>query len=456
MSSSESSGISKLTINAYADNKFSASKGEYIVDINPESVKITSSVDYHLSQGMGAPGTLRYNSSAPRVLSFKLLFDNSGIIPETAMPVEDNLQQLAKVTRDVQTDIQSPYYVRVTWGVIDFKGRLINLDVRYTKWSAEGKPVRAEAFVQVLEEVGLSKTSQKAQSSAAGAEEMSSQQLQEGESLPSAAEEALGDPELAPELGELNGLDGLRMPELPGFNLDLSFDLWALLMALLAKLLEYLKEGAEWLIQKGSEAYAAGKGAVNEAKANAAERRRKRQERRKKSSSGSSKSQKSSQSSKKKKSTSKKKSTGVVGAYEEGKEGAYKEEHAREEREYREQVEEARKKREKEEKERREQRERERRAEKRREKKAERERRREKKKVERERKEREKERKKAGNERRKEERRAHKEREREQRRNRKKEQQRQRQERKRQRQEKAERIKKNFRRTFGIQEEDPQ
>ena len=150
--SRESGGIGKLVIKAYSDNKFTSSAGEYTASINPEDIHISSGIDYHLSQGMGSPGTLRYNTSRPKILTFKLLFDNTGIIPGSEAPVEKQLDQLRKVIYDVQENINSPNYVRVIWGIIDFKGRLADLDINYVRFKAEGLPIRAEAFVRVVEE----------------------------------------------------------------------------------------------------------------------------------------------------------------------------------------------------------------------------------------------------------------------------------------------------------------
>ena len=172
--SRESGGISKLVIKAYSDNKFTSSTGEYTASINPEDISVSGGIDYHLSQGMGSPGTLRYNTSRPKLLTFKLLFDNTGIIPGSDAVVEEQIGQLKKVIYDVQENINSPYYVRIIWGVIDFKGRLSDLDINYTRFKAEGLPIRAEAFVRVVEEkeapVNLKSSSQVTSSPSPGSE----------------------------------------------------------------------------------------------------------------------------------------------------------------------------------------------------------------------------------------------------------------------------------------------
>ncbi|OJW73580.1 MAG: hypothetical protein BGO68_03030 [Candidatus Amoebophilus sp. 36-38] len=164
------SGISKLVIKAYSDDGFGSLKGEFSASINPANLKITSSVDYTTSQGMGSASmALRYNVSPPRTLSFKLLFDNTGIIPDSGANVKDQLDTLRSVVYDFQEEVSSPYYIRIIWGVIDFKGKLINFDTSYTMFQADGSPIRAEVDIAVLEEVdsaGLTRAL-KAQSAAA-------------------------------------------------------------------------------------------------------------------------------------------------------------------------------------------------------------------------------------------------------------------------------------------------
>ena len=156
MSGSESGGISKLVIKAYSDNKFASSTKEYTASINPENIEIAGGRDYYLSSGMGTPGMLRYNAPFPEILSLKLLFDNTGIIPGSEADVEEQIAQLKTVIYDVQEDTQAPSPVRVIWGKIDFKGRLADINISYTRFEAEGRPIRAEVVTRFIQEKEVS------------------------------------------------------------------------------------------------------------------------------------------------------------------------------------------------------------------------------------------------------------------------------------------------------------
>jgi len=150
--------ISKLVIKAYSNESFTTQKSEFSASINPANLKITSSVDYERSQGMGSANmALRYNVSPPKELSFRLIFDNTGIFPDSDKSVKDQIEALQDVVYKFQEDINSPYYVRVIWGVIDFKGKLVSLETSYTMFKSDGAPIRAEVDIVVLEDASASK-----------------------------------------------------------------------------------------------------------------------------------------------------------------------------------------------------------------------------------------------------------------------------------------------------------
>ena len=153
--------ISKLVIKAYSDESFATEKGEFSASINPANLKIASSVEYEKSQGMGSPSmALRYNVSPPKELSFKLLFDNTGIFPDSDTSVKDQLDALQDLVYKFQENTNSPYYVRVIWGIIDFKGKLVSLETNYTMFKSDGAPIRAEVDIVVLEDASSSKITQ--------------------------------------------------------------------------------------------------------------------------------------------------------------------------------------------------------------------------------------------------------------------------------------------------------
>ena len=145
-------GICKLVIKAYDDNSYGSEKGEFVTTINPTNLKISNKIDYVDSQMMGNPTwALQYNKSQPRILSFSLLFDNTGIFPNSNIDVKQQIKNLEWLIFSNQKDINEPYFVRIIWGDIDFKGKLLKLETSFSMFKNDGSPIRAQADIEIIE-----------------------------------------------------------------------------------------------------------------------------------------------------------------------------------------------------------------------------------------------------------------------------------------------------------------
>lgn len=146
-------GICRLLIKAYSDNSFTSEKGEYTSTINPTNLKISSNVSYSNFYSFGNNNLLRYNHSEPRIMSFSLLLDNTGIFPNSNIEVKTQLNSLESLLEGYQKDINEPYYVRVIWGTIDFKGKLNKLFINYSYIKEGGDLLRAQVDLEIIEQV---------------------------------------------------------------------------------------------------------------------------------------------------------------------------------------------------------------------------------------------------------------------------------------------------------------
>ena len=145
-------GICKLVIKAYDDNSYGSEKGEFVTTINPTNLKISNKIDYVDSQMMGNPTwALQYNKTQPRILSFSLLFDNTGIFPNSNIDVKQQVKNLEWLIFSNQKDIDEPYFVRIIWGDIDFKGKLLRLETSFSMFKNDGSPIRAQADIEIIE-----------------------------------------------------------------------------------------------------------------------------------------------------------------------------------------------------------------------------------------------------------------------------------------------------------------
>ena len=145
-------GVAKLVIKVYGDSDFGTEKGEFVSTINPKDLKIYNEIEYSDSQTFGNPNwTLQYNISRPKILSFSLLFDNTGIFLNSNIDVKQQVRSLESLISSYQEDINEPFYIRVIWGSIDFKGKLLKMQTNYSMFKNDGSPIRAQTDISIIE-----------------------------------------------------------------------------------------------------------------------------------------------------------------------------------------------------------------------------------------------------------------------------------------------------------------
>ena len=143
----------KLTIKTYSNEEFTAEKGEYVVTINPQNLRITNNIDYNSSRmPYNNNWNFKYNCTLPRQLSFSLLFDNTGIFPNTKINVKKQIDDLEGLIYNCKEDIKQPHFIRVIWGNIDFQGRLLKMQTEYGMFKNNGDIIRAQTDIVIIEQ----------------------------------------------------------------------------------------------------------------------------------------------------------------------------------------------------------------------------------------------------------------------------------------------------------------
>ncbi|MFK7748307.1 MAG: LysM peptidoglycan-binding domain-containing protein [Kordia sp.] len=142
------------------------------VAINPENYKETFSVEYNLDQETNSPGKKpKFAKVKPGDITFKLLFDSTGIFDIVGLDLDSTLTSIAddiagfnpfkddeadesnivaeinkiKDLVAVQGDMHMPFELEITWGSLSFKCFLIKLDIDYKLFNSKGFPIRAVA-----------------------------------------------------------------------------------------------------------------------------------------------------------------------------------------------------------------------------------------------------------------------------------------------------------------------
>src|SRR5689334_21378982 len=99
-------GLNKLKIVGYKDVEFKNKIGEYTALINPETYSISHDVNINEKAGQGAyVPTSSYNKGSSQTISFKLLFDGTGIIKKDSNPIPSGLAIIGASAPSVVDDI---------------------------------------------------------------------------------------------------------------------------------------------------------------------------------------------------------------------------------------------------------------------------------------------------------------------------------------------------------------
>lgn len=151
----------KLTIARYKiDNKSLVKNGgvpDFVAMINPNGYKIKQGIRYSEkkgeSRGMGGATELKFAGFPPDEISINpFVIDGTGIIPESSsQTVVERIKALRAVAYDyVGAEHESPV-VELSWGVFHYFARLNSINVDYTLFDPNGKPLRATVTLDFMQ-----------------------------------------------------------------------------------------------------------------------------------------------------------------------------------------------------------------------------------------------------------------------------------------------------------------
>jgi hypothetical protein len=142
--------LEKLYILAYSDAEYNNVTGPpFFALINPETYAYKYKIEFCETQAPGTSGVaLKFNKMPPQEFNFDFLFDGTGVI--TSMhtppaPVADQLDDFRNKILQYQGNIHRPYYLKIHWGTLLFKGVLTSMDIEFKLFKPDGSPVRAVA-----------------------------------------------------------------------------------------------------------------------------------------------------------------------------------------------------------------------------------------------------------------------------------------------------------------------
>jgi hypothetical protein len=144
----ETGQLTKLLFTAYKNNNFTekdTDAGEYAVMFNPNSIAVKLQVDRDEGQGNGSTSSeMRFKKIKPQDYTFEFIIE--GVMPvngeKKEVPVE--VEKFLKVVYSYNSEEHRPSFVMIRYGAVLLKCVLKNVDITYTVFSPNAKPLRAK------------------------------------------------------------------------------------------------------------------------------------------------------------------------------------------------------------------------------------------------------------------------------------------------------------------------
>ena len=207
--------LEKMKIKAYTDSKFTKQVGsDFLVYINPDKYAHTYSIEYdkkRQAQGSNGPSPI-FNKYMSDNVNFELVFDGTGVVP-SALPgapstVEQQINAFRTLVYTYNGNIHRPNFLALSWGTLLFKCVLQKLNLNYTLFMSDGKPLRARAnahFLGFNDEVELALKADKK-----SADLTHVRTVKAGDTLPLMCFDIYGSSVYYPRVARVNGLIDFR------------------------------------------------------------------------------------------------------------------------------------------------------------------------------------------------------------------------------------------------------
>lgn len=147
--------VTKLTLKAYDRKKNPIGAIDpFSVMVNPETISVDQAIEYVPLPWMKTyqifAGYSQIGVEIPAII-----LDATGAIPKENWPegcntVLEMIAKLEKVVYGYRGNEHEPPIVSVQWGAFLYWTKLTSMDVKYTMFDGNGKPVRAEVTLKLL------------------------------------------------------------------------------------------------------------------------------------------------------------------------------------------------------------------------------------------------------------------------------------------------------------------
>lgn len=209
--------LEKMLILAFESSEDAESGGKmeakdsYEALINPETYTLEYKVKTSDGQGQGTSGAqVKFEYTLPEELTFEFLFDNTGIIDGKAKKdgIFDDVNRFRHMLTGYQGNSHEPYHLKLVWGNLVFKGRVVELGITHKLFNPDGQPIRTVAKVKFKKSVEEKKRAAKENKSSPDLTHL--RRVKAGDTLPLMCQRIYGDPKYYLKVAEVNGLGNFR------------------------------------------------------------------------------------------------------------------------------------------------------------------------------------------------------------------------------------------------------
>ncbi len=221
--------FTKLKIKAYRDKKLTQKIGEFDLPINPEQFTQSFKVEHDRSQAQGAQGNNpQFKRTRSEELKLDFTFDGTGVVPINKRPGEfhrdepdkfhnnliKQLRDFLGVVYNMDSKTHRPNFLRLIWGNFSFNTEegfdcvLSDLQINYTLFAPDGKPLRAKLSATFLSYIELERRLKKEGKKSPDVTHM--RKVVGGDTLPLITYRIYDDPTYYLQVAKANGLVNFR------------------------------------------------------------------------------------------------------------------------------------------------------------------------------------------------------------------------------------------------------
>ncbi|MCD7977303.1 MAG: hypothetical protein LUG51_09140 [Tannerellaceae bacterium] len=204
------SELEKMRIVGYENSQYKGGYKEFTVQINPATIQWDKSIRYSKVQKEGSLNQPenKYVGYEDDKLSFKIVLDGTGAVPETTKTVSAQIYQLLQVIYNKVEESHEPRYVIVFWGAFCFEGRVSSFTQEFTLFSPAGIPLRATISLHLVSHLDKEVANKKVNEQSPDLTRVIT--LKAGESIPFWCNKIYEDASYCYEIAAYNGLENFR------------------------------------------------------------------------------------------------------------------------------------------------------------------------------------------------------------------------------------------------------